>query len=236
MISQPLEYQVVGASSSGWTTGNFFGDLAADVYTLSVRDENGCMADTLLTVDSGDPFLIASITQDTVIEYGDSITVMAQLNDTTGVQYSWNQLTSPLGVVTDTSYQFGVSPLDNVQYQFAAINAAGCSVEAIVRIEVRKFRRANAPTGFTPNGDGVNDYFFIQGGERVQEVTIFRVYDRWGTLVYEGQNMDINIPEQGWNGIFRGKPVGSGTYSWYADVLYRDGETIQIKGNVTLVR
>ncbi len=226
VISQPLEYQVVGASSSGWTTGNFFGDLAADVYTLSVRDENGCMADTLLTVDSGDPFLIASITQDTVIEYGDSITVMAQLNDTTGVQYSWNQLTSPLGLVTDTSYQFGVSPLDNVQYQFAAINAAGCSVEAIVSIEVRKFRRANAPTGFTPNGDGVNDYFFIQGGERVQEVTIFRVYDRWGTLVYEGQNLQVNIPEQGWNGIFRGKPVGSGTYSWYADVLYRDGETI----------
>jgi gliding motility-associated-like protein len=109
-------------------------------------------------------------------------------------------------------------------------------LDSILSIEVRKFRRANAPTGFTPNGDGVNDYFFIQGGEKVQEVTIFRVYDRWGTLVYEGQNLEVNIPEQGWDGIYKGQPAAAGTYSWYADILFRDGETIQIKGNVTLLR
>ena len=235
-ISQPLEYQVVEAADNSWRSGNIFADLTAGVYTLRVRDEQGCLAETMLTVDDADPFFITSMTADTSIEYGDSVTVQANLNDTTGVQYAWTQITSPQGLVTDNSYSFGVSPLDNIQYQFAAINAAGCALDSIVSIEVTKFRRANAPTGFTPNGDGINDYFFVQGGEKVQEVTIFRVYDRWGTLVFEGQNAQINIPEQGWDGIYKGRPAQAGTYSWYADVLYNDGETIQIKGNVTILR
>ena len=234
-ISQPLQYQVV-ETGTGFQTGNIFGDLSAGVYTLRVRDEKGCTADTMLTVEDAEPFFISSMTGDTTIEYGDSITVQATLNDSTNVQYSWTQLTSPQGVVTNSSYQFGVSPLDNIQYQFAAINAAGCALDSIVSIEVTKFRRANAPTGFTPNGDGVNDYFFIQGGEKVQEVTLFRVYDRWGTLVYEGQNLQVNIPEQGWDGIYKGTPAQMGTYSWYADVQYFDGNTLQIKGNITLLR
>jgi len=235
-ISQPLAYQVVEAVNNGFQTGNIFGDLTAGVYTLRVRDEVGCIAETMLTVDDADPFFISSMTSDNSIEYGDSISIRATLNDTVGVQFSWTQLTSPQGVITDSAYQFGVRPLDNVQYQFAAINSSGCTVDSIVSIEVTKFRRANAPTGFTPNGDGVNDYFFIQGGDKIQAITLFRVYDRWGALVFEGQQLEANIPEQGWDGIFRGTPAQAGTYTWYADVLYMDGETIQIKGNATLLR
>jgi hypothetical protein len=62
------------------------------------------------------------------------------------------------------------------------------------------------------------------------------VYDRWGSLVFEGQQLEPNIPEQGWDGIFRGTPAQAGMYTWYADVLFNDGETIQIKGDVTLLR
>jgi len=123
-----------------------------------------------------------------------------------------------------------------VSYQFTAIDSNGCRVDSIVIIDVTKPRRANAPNAFTPNGDGVNDYFFIQGGTKVEKVTLFRIYDRWGELVFEGSDLEINIPEQGWNGIFRGMPSSSGAYAWYADVLFKDGETIQIKGDVILLR
>ena len=43
-----------------------------------------------------------------------------------------------------------------------------------------KPRRANAATALT-EWDGVNDYFYIQGGDKVEEVTMFRVYDRWAS-------------------------------------------------------
>ena len=228
-----LEYSIDGST---WQNGNIFSGLASGIYTLSVRDENGCVADTMLVVEDADPFFITSMTGDTTIEYLDSLTIAASLNDTVGVTYSWQQISGAMGLVTDSSFSFGIRPQDAVQYQFTATNSNGCSVDSIVMIEVTKLRRANAPTGFTPNGDGVNDYFFIQGGAKVQTVTIFRVYDRWGTLVFEGNNSEINVPEQGWNGIYRGRPAPSGTYTWYADVLFKEGHTEQLKGNIILLR
>ncbi|BDS13129.1 T9SS type B sorting domain-containing protein [Aureispira anguillae] len=233
VLSGLLEYSIDGTT---WQNGNIFSGLSAGIYTLSVKDENGCVVDTALVVEDADPFFISSMTGNTTIEYLDSLTIEATLNDTTGVLYSWTQITGVMGVVTDSSYSFDIAPAEAVQYEFTATNANGCTVDSIVIIDVEKPRRANAATGFTPNGDGVNDYFFIQGGEKIQEVVLFRVYDRWGELVFEGNSLDPNIATQGWDGIFRGQPASSGTYSWYADVLFKDGKTTQIKGNVVLLR
>ena len=230
-----LQYSVNNGLS--WQNGDFFTGLAAGIYILSVQDENGCVADTQVVIQDANPFFISYITPPTIIEYLESLTVEAQLNDTTGgVTYSWNQITGSLGIVTDSSYQFEISPANSVMYEFVATNTNGCKVDSIVIIDVTKPRRANAPSAFTPNGDGVNDYFFIQGGAKVQEVTIFRIYDRWGALLYEGQNLEVNVPEQGWDGNYKGKLCTSGSYIWYADVTFKDGLTEQLKGDVLLLK
>ncbi|PLX12166.1 MAG: hypothetical protein C0594_02770 [Marinilabiliales bacterium] len=49
------------------------------------------------------------------------------------------------------------------------------------------------PEGFSPNGDGVNDYFVVAGIENVQSE--FVVYNRWGNIVFEADNYQNN-----WNG------------------------------------
>ena len=202
-----------------------------------VRDENGCVDTTQVVVEDADPFFITTMTPNTTIEYLDSMLVEAMVNDTANVLYSWTQLEGiNIGLVTDSSYSFGIAPEEKVSYLFSAVNEFGCHVDSIVIIDVTKPRRANAPMAFTPNGDGVNDNFFIQGGEKVKFVAIFRVYDRWGELVFEGINLEINNSEQGWNGNYRGKPSTSGTYTWYADILFKDEETTQIKGDVILLR
>ena len=122
----------------------------------------------------------------------------------------------------------------SITYLLTVTGRGGCINKDSVFVRILKMPKA--PNTFTPNGDGNNDYFFIQGDEKVANVVIFRVYDRWGELVFETSNTAINIPEQGWDGIFRGQPATSGVYTWYADVLFRDGETIQIRGDVTLLR
>ena len=96
--------------------------------------------------------------------------------------------------------------------------------------------RANAAAAFTPNGDGANDYFFVQGGTKVEKVSTLRVYDRWGELVFDGLDMEVNVEEQGWDGNFRFKPASSGAYIWYAEVLFKDGHTEVLKGDVILLR
>ncbi|MCH2023322.1 MAG: gliding motility-associated C-terminal domain-containing protein [Saprospiraceae bacterium] len=229
-----LRYSLDGTN---WQTGNLFTGLQAGIYTLTIEDNNGCTKDTLIVVQDADPFFITNMTPDTTMEYLDSLMVEAEVNDTAGVLFSWTQLegTTP-GLITDSSYNFIITPIEKVTYQFTAINPNGCELDSIVIIDVNMIRRANAPSAFTPNDDGVNDFFFIQGGEKVEEVTIFRIYDRWGNLLFEGNNLDINVDIQGWNGKFRGKKMNTGSFTWYAEVLFKDGHTEVIKGDVLLLR
>ena len=87
------------------------------------------------------------------------------------------------------------------------------------------------PNAFTPNGDGQNDYFrLIAPG--IQRVEVFRVYNRWGQLVYDSPATH----SFGWDGLFNGKPVASDTYVWMVKAIDYTGRTHFKKGTVTLVR
>ncbi|MHB8260173.1 MAG: gliding motility-associated C-terminal domain-containing protein [Bacteroidia bacterium] len=88
------------------------------------------------------------------------------------------------------------------------------------------------PNIFTPNGDNINDEFFITiKGESVTNFSC-KIYDRWGLLVYQGS--DVN---SGWNGKDKGGiPAIDGTYFYvitYTDVT---GKTFNKNGFLQLLR
>jgi gliding motility-associated-like protein len=89
------------------------------------------------------------------------------------------------------------------------------------------------PNVFTPNFDGINDTF-RPFPECPPEQYHFRIFDRWGSLVFESRD-----PAQGWDGTFRGKPAGSGTYVWsleYTVIENNRPRTEQASGDVALIR
>ena len=63
------------------------------------------------------------------------------------------------------------------------------------------------PTIFSPNGDGINDFVFVQTNSRITEVTSFRIFDRWGNMVFEDHLFTPNDSSHGWDGVFKGKTV-----------------------------
>ena len=65
---------------------------------------------------------------------------------------------------------------------------------------------------------------------------MLRVYDRWGTLVFEGTNFPLGDTGSGWDGLFDGQILPVGVYAFYAVVAYIDGEELQFEGDVTIVR
>ncbi len=89
------------------------------------------------------------------------------------------------------------------------------------------------PNLFTPNNDSENDLFgpFITNGDE-EEIIIrtFKIYNRYGELVY-----DNNSPD-GWNGIFNGGTAPPEVYAYYIEVDISGCSTISKKGNVTLMR
>ena len=98
-------------------------------------------------------------------------------------------------------------------------------------ITVVPFNVMDIPTGFSPNGDGVNDVFHIVRHLNISHLKEFIVYNRWGERVFSTDNIT-----QGWDGTFNGQPQPLGVYTWLVVAVTKDGEEIVRKGNVTLVR
>ena len=87
------------------------------------------------------------------------------------------------------------------------------------------------PTVFSPDGDGINDLFYIFGnyhykGEGINGLS-FEIYNRWGQIVFQTEDL-----KEGWNGIFRNKPSPIGTYVYQLKL----NRLIAKSGTVTLVR
>ncbi|RDC62986.1 T9SS type B sorting domain-containing protein [Adhaeribacter pallidiroseus] len=85
------------------------------------------------------------------------------------------------------------------------------------------------PTAFSPNNDGLNDVFELKG-KFIQTLNL-KIYNRWGQIIFESKN-----PNEGWNGKINGQdaPVGTYVYSFTAQDL--NGNLIQRKGSVTLIK
>ncbi len=85
------------------------------------------------------------------------------------------------------------------------------------------------PNAFTPNGDGINDYFTIPnfGWQNFQ----VRIYDRWGILIYLS-----NDPQFQWDGQFKGLDAQEGVFTFVLEARNRENTNIKRAGTVTLIR
>ena len=126
-------------------------------------------------------------------------------------------------------------PQHTIIYELYGIDSRGCEATDRITVFVDKPRVVAVPTGFTPNNDATNDILMVHGlaGTKIK---VFKVYDRWGELVYEVKNFDVNDSSIGWDGTFRGEPMNSGVYLWYVLAEYIDGAEEAFKGQTTLIR
>ncbi|MFY9309532.1 MAG: gliding motility-associated C-terminal domain-containing protein [Bacteroidia bacterium] len=87
------------------------------------------------------------------------------------------------------------------------------------------------PNAFSPNNDGHNDLFILQGWKkRITEFSII-IYNRWGEKVFESDD-----PERGWDGTYNGKLMDAGVFVYYINATLINGEKIIKKGNISLIR
>jgi gliding motility-associated-like protein len=86
------------------------------------------------------------------------------------------------------------------------------------------------PTAWSPNGDGHNDKLFPLT-TCIRELKYFRIYDRWGKLMFE-----TNVIGNGWDGTFRNQGQVPDVYSWILHAVGQDGRDIKRTGNAALLR
>lgn len=180
--------------------------------------------------------------KDTVIVTVDRITADAGPSDTSVVlgqplllhaTGSTNYLWSPATWLNNIAIATPVSlPQNDITYRVRVSNNVGCFDEDTIRVHVYFIEPGfHVPNAFTPNGDGKNDRFRpIAIG--MKSVDIFRVYNRWGQLLYSSSDMNGG----GWDGTFGGKGQDPATYVWYAEGTDYKNIKVRKRGSVVLIR
>jgi gliding motility-associated-like protein len=208
--------------------------LKSAAFDIFVKDANGCVWFTKENVGTPPKFIVEA-TADATINLGDKIQLFANPQNAQGkVTLTWKQpYDSTLTCLKCPNPT--ASPQTTIVYSVVGVDSVGCRAADSVKITVEKPRNIYVPTGFTPNTDNVNDKLIVHGRNGTF-IDIFRVYDRWGELVYEARTFKINDTNAGWNGTFKGQDMMSGKYVWYIEATYIDGAKEILKGHTTLIR
>jgi gliding motility-associated-like protein len=101
-------------------------------------------------------------------------------------------------------------PLQSIRYEVVVTDSSGCVAKDELAILINRQEGVYVPNAFSPNGDGVNDVLTVFTDPSVRKITYFRIFDRWGNLVYEGQDLAPGDTQQGWDGTFAGEKVPNG--------------------------
>jgi gliding motility-associated-like protein len=195
-------------------------------YTVTVTNNDDCLS----TDDSKVyfyPIPEVEIGEDTVIYDGEVLRFEPRISG----RLNYNSLRwTPKGLFKCDSClnQFLETPV-NTYVKFAYRDDNTCYNSDSIYISVLPVQNVGFPTAFSPNGDGVNDFFELNGGP-VRTLTL-SIYNRWGEKVYDYTG---KIPS--WDGKFKGEPAPSGVYTYFVRFnLYKGG--IQEKmGTLTIIR
>lgn len=194
-------------------------------YIVSVRDTLGCPKPVRDTVLVEVARLVANAgPSDTSIVTGQPL----QLNGTGGDIYLW----TPATALSNPNIASPVAtPTGSLIYTLTVRNDIGCTSTDTIRVNVFNVEPdLYVPSAFSPDGDGLNETFRpIPIGMR--SITIFRVYNRWGQLIFTERGTN-----EGWNGRVKGVLQDAGSYVWYAEGITYQGRKISRKGSVILIK
>jgi gliding motility-associated-like protein len=121
-------------------------------------------------------------------------------------------------------------------YNVEAVSDHGCKASDSVTILLYcDNSQVFVPNAFTPNGDGQNDVFYPRG-IGVKTIKTFRIYNRWGELLFERTNINLNDAGNAWDGTYKGDTPHPDVYVYIIEAVCYTGEDISIKGDVTIIR
>ena len=169
---------------------------------------------------------------DVTVALGSSYTIPGT-GSTDIVSLSWTPTT---GLSCTDCLTPVVTPVTLTNYVLKAVNEGGCAATDTVRINVVcNGNNFFIPNTFSPNGDGHNDQFYVQG-VGINVIPSITIFNRWGQIVFQKNNFSANVPSDGWDGKINGKPAPSDVYIYTIQLLCDNATLIPFQGNITLIR
>ena len=136
----------------------------------------------------------------------------------------------------DTCLNTILNTYASTSYLLKASTKYDCTDTVGITVNVYFQNTLALPNVFTPNGDGLNDRFYVIAGKNVDRVKSFLIYNRWGRKVFEKYNVLPNDRNSGWDGTTNGKNAEMGTYVYTVVVDFSDGTSKIYNGSISLIR
>ncbi len=214
---------------NGDTTSQIIAELGySDIYVQVIDTTNFCESIPAQTIEvKPAPHPEEALGEDVKIKFGESIVLDAGVGDS----FEWTS--TPVVEIPDPNTQTIIVKGYDFPVEYKVdVELDGCPAEGFKLVEMYPPSKWGVPTAFSPNGDGTNDVLYVLGSTGFRQL-IFRIYDRYGKLMFETTNPDRS---EGWDGTVNGFKQEMDVYTYYLKINFQDGTQVEDKGNITLLR
>ncbi len=198
-------------------------------YYVTGTDANGCEDDTLVQLVVHPAPIASFFTQPPIASSFDPTFQFYDNSQGSPVIWRWILEDGSTYDVPEFLHQFPVDQYGDYSVYLYVENVYGCYDTLWGSVYVKPDYTLYIPNAFTPNEDGINDRFHISGINFPQDEFTFKLYDRWGTLIFAS-----SVPSFEWDGKVDGRYAPTGVYIYR--IYYRDpsGNYQMIQGEVNL--
>lgn len=225
---QPLIYSVDGGET--YALSPRFAKLLPGIYPLAIQDDLGCIREQTVELFSPDTLAVEIDTEYLEVRPNTPVRLSAQvIGDVRQYQWLPREIDTG-GPVTDFLTR------QDMDVRIIVEDARGCKASDGFPLTI-VLGDVYVPNAFSPDGNGRNDRFtFYSDNGSGEIIERLRVYDRWGALIYEGEELFLNDVSTGWDGRFGEKPMPPGVYTYEGIVRFGNGVKKRFKGDISLVR
>ena len=197
------------------------------IYKFVASDQYGCFNDTNLIKVEVHQFPTLSTVSTVVVVTGDSVKLQSIASPDV-VSYQW--LPDTYLRCTDCAMPYCV-PQSNIKYTVTATTKFGCSVQSGISVSIVCSNSIYFPNAINT---AVANPSFYPKGKGIRSVKYFRIYNRYGQVVFEKHDMPLNDASVGWDGTFNGVRQTSGTFVYTAVAQCDTGDLIPLQGTIVL--
>jgi gliding motility-associated-like protein len=206
---------------------------ATITYTVVGYDNYNCFTDTAYSTVLVHPNPVINLGPDLVLSSGTTQALTYTLQNGPIATWLW----TPPTLLSSTKCPTPIATIkSDVAYSVYVTNIYGCKGEDNIIIKAFcQNTQVFIPNAFTPDGDGVNDVLMIQA-KGITKIKSFRIFNRWGELLFEKLNFAPNDPAYSWDGKIRGQVGPPDVFVYTAEVLCENGVVFMYKGNVSILK
>jgi gliding motility-associated-like protein len=198
-----------------WSTGETTDQISVNTggkYDVTITSASGCIADTSINITLL-PSPVLNVSDTSICTYRHQPVIIKAPSGF--AQYNWN------GVNGGQTYRV----IEPQTVSLIVTDANGCQDSQQIKV-FSKCSEIEIPNTFTPNNDGINDTWVIQGLDNNQAVLV-RVFTRYGTQIFESYG--YGVP---WNGEYKGKKLPTGTYYY---IITTKNSSQHYSGPITII-